>query len=90
MICSNCKQKGHEADSCFQQIGYPKWWSDRPRTITGGRSGGRGRGVQQGIGGGRGRGGTTRANAVQTLGTDGGRSVVTDYDRTRISGLSDN
>ena len=82
MICSNCKQKGHEADSCFQQIGYPKWWSDRPRTITGGRSGGRGRGVQQGIGGGRGRGGTTRANAVQTLGTDGGRSVVTDYDRT--------
>ena len=84
MICSNCKQKGHEADSCFQQIGYPKWWSDRPRTITGGRSGGRGRGVQQGTGG-----GTARANAVQTSGTNGGRSIVTDYDRTGISGLSD-
>ena len=46
MIFSNCKRKGHEADSCFQRIGYPKWWGDRPRTTTGGRSGGRGRGVQ--------------------------------------------
>ncbi|RVW88922.1 hypothetical protein CK203_045069 [Vitis vinifera] len=41
-----------------------------PRTTTGGRSGGRG------------RGGTARANAVQTSGTDVGRSVVTDSDRT--------
>ena len=45
MICSNCKRKGHEADSCFQQIGYPKWWGDRPHTTTGERSGGCGRGV---------------------------------------------
>ncbi|KAL6333340.1 hypothetical protein AAG906_028525 [Vitis piasezkii] len=42
-----------------------------------------------GIGGGRGRGGTIRANAIQTSRTDGGRSVVIDSDRTRISGLSD-
>ncbi|KAL6343177.1 hypothetical protein AAG906_020975 [Vitis piasezkii] len=35
VICSICKQKGHEAASCFQRIGYPKWWGDRPRTTTG-------------------------------------------------------
>ncbi|RVW31122.1 hypothetical protein CK203_117311 [Vitis vinifera] len=42
VICSICKRKGHEADSCFQRIGYPKWWGDKPRTTTSGRSGGRG------------------------------------------------
>ena len=89
MICSNCKRKGHEVDSCFQRIAYPEWWGDGPRTTTGGRNGGHGRGVQQGIGGGRGRGGTARANAVQTSGIDGGRSVVIDSDRIGISGLSD-
>ena len=31
---------------------------------------------------------TARANVVQTLGTDGGGTVVIDSDRTRISGLS--
>ena len=41
VICSNCKQKGHEADSCFQRIGYPEWWDDMPRITIGGRSGGR-------------------------------------------------
>ncbi|RVW82850.1 hypothetical protein CK203_051204 [Vitis vinifera] len=89
LICSNCKRKGHEADSCFQRIGYLEWWDDKPRTTIGGHSGGRGCGVQQGTGGRRGRGGIARANAVQTSGTDGGRSVVTDFDRTGISGLSD-
>ncbi|RVW23158.1 Retrovirus-related Pol polyprotein from transposon TNT 1-94 [Vitis vinifera] len=88
----NCKQKGQgkvvyygRLKSFWDElnnydsipIGYPEWWGDRPRTTTGGRSGGRG------------RGGTARANAVQTSGTDGGRSVVTDSDRTGISGLSD-
>ena len=77
MICSTCKWEGHEANSCFQQIGYPEWRGDRPRTTTGGRSGGRG------------RGGTARANAVQTSGIDGGRSVVTDSNRIGINGLSD-
>ncbi|RVW86956.1 Retrovirus-related Pol polyprotein from transposon RE2 [Vitis vinifera] len=61
-----------------------EWWGDRPRTTIGGRSGGRGRGVQQDTGGGRGRGGTVRANAVQTSGIDGGRSVVIDSDRIGI------
>ena len=88
-ICSNCKRKGHETDSCFQWIGYPEGWGDSPLTTTGGHSGGRGCGVQQGTGGGRGRGGTARANVVQTSGTDGRRSVVIDSDRTGINGLSD-
>ena len=89
VIFSNCKRKGHEAISCFQRIGYPEWWGDRPHTTIGGRSGGHGRGVQHDTGGGRGRRGTTRANALQTSWIDGGRSVVTDFDRRGISGLSD-
>ncbi|KAJ8645102.1 hypothetical protein MRB53_006850 [Persea americana] len=57
IMCTNCKRKGHDAETCFQRIGYPEWWGDRPRTATGGRSSGRGRGAQQNAGGGRGRGG---------------------------------
>ncbi|RVW36875.1 hypothetical protein CK203_103163 [Vitis vinifera] len=67
---------------------------ERVRTMTrtkeerGGRSGGRGHGVQQGTGGGQGRGGTTRAMQFKHQKLIGGRSFVTDCDRTGISGLS--
>lgn len=37
----------------------------------------------------RDKGGTTRANIVQMPGADGGRSVVTYFDKIRVSGLSD-
>lgn len=29
--CGHCGKTGHEASECFQVIGYPKWWGDRPR-----------------------------------------------------------
>ena len=38
MVCSHCGKAGHDAKSCFQLIGYPEWWGDRPRN-EGGTSG---------------------------------------------------
>ncbi|KAK3012177.1 hypothetical protein RJ639_010476 [Escallonia herrerae] len=69
MVCSNCKRSGHESENCFLLIGYPEWWGDCPRGD--GKPGGRGRGQQQQKmrhSGSRGRGGTSSANAVQTVG----------------------
>ncbi|XP_010412622.1 PREDICTED: uncharacterized protein LOC104698950 [Camelina sativa] len=58
MVCSVCKKSGHTVDTCFQVIGYPEWWSERPRGIGGfARGGGR-------QGNGRGRGGMARANVM--------------------------
>jgi len=44
MIFSHCKCSGHDGNSCFALIGYPKWWSDRPHID--GKNRGRGRGSQ--------------------------------------------
>jgi hypothetical protein len=64
-VCSNCNRSGHEAEGCFQLVGYPEWWGDRPR----GESGGRGRGRQRGgYASGRGRNGNVRANAAHING----------------------
>ena len=30
VVCSICGRAGHETESCFQLIGYPDWWGDRP------------------------------------------------------------
>lgn len=45
VVCSHCNRTGHEATGCFQLIGYPKWWGDRPQHE--GKFGGRGRGRKQ-------------------------------------------
>lgn len=29
--CSHCNRASHDSDNCFQVIGYPEWWGDRPR-----------------------------------------------------------
>nr|GLL46085.1 copia protein (gag-int-pol protein) [Ipomoea trifida] len=63
VTCSICKRTGHEASTCFQVIGYPDWWGDRPRGE--GKSGGRGKATQRAYAG-RGRGGGVRANAMHT------------------------
>ncbi|XP_026397593.1 uncharacterized protein LOC113292991 [Papaver somniferum] len=55
-VCNHCHQDGHTEEGCFELIGYPYWWGDRPRGgFVSGRGSGRGN-----IGGGRnnpGRGG---------------------------------
>lgn len=89
MVCSKCNRTGHDSTSCFQLIGYPEWWGDRPRGE--GRAGGRGRGgQQQRTGTGRGRGGTIRANAAQTAeGTTSALTVTgTDSEKSGLAGLS--
>ncbi|KAI6688842.1 hypothetical protein NL676_025670 [Syzygium grande] len=84
-FCSNCNREGHDAESCFQLIGYPEWWGNRPR----GTSAGQGSGQKRGNRGGRNRGGSARANVSQATGVDGGRGVVTNSDRKGLSGLND-
>nr|GMC73275.1 retrovirus-related Pol polyprotein from transposon TNT 1-94 [Ipomoea batatas] len=63
ITCSICKRIGYEASTCFQVIGYPDWWGDRPRGE--GKSGGRGK-ATQGAYAERGKGGGVRANAMHT------------------------
>ncbi|XP_072063916.1 uncharacterized protein [Arachis hypogaea] len=31
VTCSKCGKNGHDVKECFQIVGYPKWWGDRPR-----------------------------------------------------------
>ncbi|XP_075491104.1 uncharacterized protein LOC142529454 [Primulina tabacum] len=91
VACSSCKRTGHDAGSCFELIGYPDWWGDRPR--------GRGRGLtsraqsgQRPAGnaiGGRGHGGQIRANAAQVTGHGTiAQGQITETDKSGISGLS--
>ncbi|VFQ89349.1 unnamed protein product [Cuscuta campestris] len=53
--CKHCGMTRHEVSGCFQLIGYPDWWGDRPRGQFTERGGGR-----SGRGGGR-HGGRTGA-----------------------------
>ncbi|CAA7057513.1 unnamed protein product [Microthlaspi erraticum] len=57
LICKTCKKIGHTEETCFQVIGYPSWWTEKPQQN--GRGGGR-----SGRGGRGGRGGMIRANAA--------------------------
>lgn len=45
MSCTHCHRAGHDAGSCFRLVGYPEWWGDRPKNE--GKSGGRGKSLQQ-------------------------------------------
>ncbi|XP_072066096.1 uncharacterized protein [Arachis hypogaea] len=31
VTCSKCGKNGHDVKECFQIVGYPEWWGDRPR-----------------------------------------------------------
>ncbi|KAH9656138.1 retrovirus-related pol polyprotein from transposon RE1 [Citrus sinensis] len=89
VICKHCRKTGHDADSCFQLIGYPEWWGDRSRT--GGRGAGRGQGGQrQGIAqGGKGRGSQIKANAAHVTSEGSGiQGHVLNADKTGLKGLS--
>ncbi|CAL9247238.1 unnamed protein product, partial [Arabidopsis halleri] len=30
-VCTNCGRSGHMSENCFQILGFPEWWGDRPR-----------------------------------------------------------
>ncbi|CAH9090508.1 unnamed protein product [Cuscuta epithymum] len=42
LVCTHCKQKGHEIGACFKLHGYPEWWDERNRNkgTAAGRGGG--------------------------------------------------
>ncbi|VFQ93390.1 unnamed protein product [Cuscuta campestris] len=63
--CKHCGQSGHEISGCFQIIGYPEWWADRPR-MSGGRGGGGRGGAATGRRGGR--GGTVAGRGAENRG----------------------
>ncbi|CAA7028514.1 unnamed protein product [Microthlaspi erraticum] len=78
LTCTNCKKKGHTAETCYQTIGYPEWWGERAGQQGGGRGGGRGMG--------RGRG-MVRANAV--IGPNSGDGEIsTEAERSGYIGLT--
>ena len=62
-VCTHCKKVVHEAVDCFQLVGYPDRWGDRPRDV---KTAGRSRGSTSGD---RGRTGAVRANVAQAAAT---------------------
>ncbi|PNX75889.1 hypothetical protein L195_g031833, partial [Trifolium pratense] len=82
--CTHCHREGHEAGGCFQLVGYPDWWGDRPKIE--GKYGGRGKPIQR-SGTGRGRRGTARANAVHTGGTSS-ETAISQGDGSGLAGIT--
>lgn len=81
-VCKHCGRPGHDKEGCFQVIGYPEWWGDRPRSQ--GRGGGRGRGSHSGAG----SGGYARANAARVIGSPTDKDDgVTESDKEGITGF---
>ena len=62
MTCSHCGKNGHDMKGCFQLIGYPEWWGDRPKS----EGKWKGRGCQ----GMRNKGNPTRANVAHASGSN--------------------
>ncbi|XP_068480913.1 uncharacterized protein [Phaseolus vulgaris] len=62
MTCSHCGKNGHDIKGCFQLIGYPEWWGDKPKSE--GKWNGKGR---QGM---RNKGNPTRANVAHASGSN--------------------
>jgi hypothetical protein len=81
--CTHCNRPGHDESGCFQLIGYPEWWGERPRNN--GKAGGRGQNRTRGTASNNGRAqrGPARAHAVQNLGSSGG-----DIENSVMTGLS--
>ncbi|MCH83154.1 hypothetical protein A2U01_0003969, partial [Trifolium medium] len=83
--CSSCNRTGHDADNCFELIGYPEWWGDRPRREE--KHGARGRGRQRGGAiHSRGRNGGFRANDVHVTGESS--TSTNDANKNALTGLS--
>ncbi|KAI5405375.1 hypothetical protein KIW84_052235 [Lathyrus oleraceus] len=84
-VYTHCNRSGHDEAGCFQLIGYPKWWGERPRNDE--KAVGRGRGQNRAGGtasnSGRAQRGPTRAHAVQNMGSGGG-----DIENPVMTGLS--
>ncbi|KAH9781145.1 retrovirus-related pol polyprotein from transposon RE1 [Citrus sinensis] len=88
VLCTHCNKTGHETSYCFQLIGYPEWWGERPKAT---RNAGRGHvnSRQNGGNNGRGRGGTARANVAQVAtGSNNPSGELTESVASGLNGLS--
>ncbi|GKA62933.1 hypothetical protein Tco_0762452, partial [Tanacetum coccineum] len=86
ITCFECNRTGHTLESCFEIIGYPEWWGDRPKPT--GRGAGKGRGGSKSYGnGGRGRNMGARANVAQIPHV--GVTQKTNVDKAGIGALSE-
>ncbi|KAH9689145.1 hypothetical protein KPL70_015385 [Citrus sinensis] len=88
VLCTHCNKTRHEASSCFQLIGYPEWWGERPKAT---RNAGRGRSNSRQNGGnnGRGRGGPARTNAGQVAtGSNNPSGELTESAASGLNSLS--
>ncbi|WVZ15755.1 hypothetical protein V8G54_013321 [Vigna mungo] len=84
MVCSYCGKAGHDAKNSFQVIGYPEWWSDRPRNEGGPNNKNQ---HKNGISVGRGEGGVARANAAHVVGNHVTKSDL-EPGKSELPGLS--
>ncbi|XP_072054469.1 uncharacterized protein [Arachis hypogaea] len=81
VTCFKCGKNGHDVKECFQIVGYPEWWGDRPRHE------GRGTGKESGRQGMRNRGAQTRANVACT-GESGSRVNNLEEKNLDMTGLT--
>lgn len=86
--CIHCNRPGHDSESCFQIIGYPEWWGERPRGP--GKGNGRGKPGQHFAGSsGKGREATAKAHATQaTMIGIGGNGDGSNTTHNAINGLT--
>jgi hydroxyethylthiazole kinase-like sugar kinase family protein len=83
--CNHCNRTGHDVNNCFEVIGYPEWWSDRPRRT--GRGSANGKGIQQGSSVSKGRGRFIKANTAHALVNKSNLSL--EGEQSEVAGLSD-
>lgn len=87
IICSHCKQTGHDVENCFALVGYLEWWGNRPRDD--GWGAGRGRWQQTPHKGGRGGRSMQLANTAHTKHTSSSTiPSTTKLDATLLLGLN--
>ncbi|CAA7057773.1 unnamed protein product [Microthlaspi erraticum] len=63
-LCSHCGRTGHDKKECWQLVGFPEWWLDRNKNLSGGRGRGGGRNGYNNPG--RGRGQANAAHATSS------------------------
>ncbi|KAA3466824.1 retrovirus-related Pol polyprotein from transposon TNT 1-94 isoform X1 [Gossypium australe] len=84
-VCSHCNREGHDSGTCFQLIGYPDWWGNRPYSSAIGRGSGR----KCNSSGRRNKCGVPRANVTQTFATESSHRGVIESGKKGLSGLND-